>query len=110
MAEICSVQRPDWDGVPVTAVQETLSLASTPVVLILLLLSALAIRFKSQWGVLVLVVLWTILVSFLSIFAPNARTVGMTEGCIGSPALFIGIIAAICVGMIFYTAPPSRER
>jgi hypothetical protein len=34
----------------------------------------------------------------------------MAEGCVGSPALFIGIIAAICVGTIFYTAPPIKGR
>jgi hypothetical protein len=110
MAQVCSVQSPDWDGTKVTAVQEAITLATSPAVLVLLLASALVIRFKHQWGALIVVLLWTGLVSFLSMFAPNARTLAMAEGCVGSPALFIGIIAAICVGMIFYTAPPLKGR
>ena len=109
LAEACTVQRPNWDGAPVSALQEAVSLASSPIVLVLLVLSALAFRFKSHWGTLTLVVLWSLLVAFLSLFAPDARTAGMAEGCIGSPALFIGIIAAICVGMIFYTAPEKAR-
>ena len=110
LAEACTVQRPNWDGAPVSALQEAVSLASSPIVLVLLVLSAMAFRFKSHWGTLTLVVLWSLLVAFLSLFAPDARTAGMAEGCIGSPALFIGIIAAICVGMIFYTAPAENGR
>ena len=109
LAEICSVQRPNWNGVPVTMVQEAILLASSPVALVLFLGSALAIRFRNQWAALVTVVCWTLFVSFLSMFAPSARTAGMAEGCIGSPALFIGIIAAICVGMILYTAPQKAR-
>ena len=110
MAQVCSVQAPDWDGTKVTAVQEAITLATSPAVLLLLLASALVIRFKHQWGALIVVLLWTVLVSFLSMFAPDTRALAMAEGCVGSPALFIGIIAAICVGMIFYTAPPLKGR
>jgi hypothetical protein len=110
LAQVCSVQAPDWDGTPVTAVQEAITLGSSPAVLVLLLASALVIRFKHQWGALVVVLLWTALVSFLSMFAPDTRALAMAEGCVGSPALFIGIIAAICVGMIFYTAPVAKPR
>ena len=110
MAEVCSLQFPDWDGVPVTALQETVSLIGSPAVAVLLLLSALVFRFRNQWGALALVLCWTGLVSFLSMFAPNSRSLAMAEGCVGSPALFIALIAAICVGMIFYTAPPVKGR
>lgn len=110
LAQVCSEEAPGWDGTPVTAVEEALSLGSSPAVLVLLLLTALAVRFKSQWGALVLVLLWTALVSFLTMFAPDTRAIAMAEGCVGSPALFIALIAAICVGMIFYTAPPLKGR
>lgn len=110
LAQVCSEQVPGWDGTPVTAVGEALSLFASPGVLVLLGLTALAVRFKSQWGALVLVLIWTALVSFLTMFAPDARAVAMAEGCVGSPALFIAVIAAICVGMIFYTAPAIKGR
>ncbi len=109
-AQDCAVQRPDWDGGSVSAVQETLFLASSPAALVLLLGTAVAIRFKSQWGSLAVVLGWTAFVTFLTMLAPASRKLAMAEGCVGSPALFIGIIAAICVGMIFYTAPPLKGR
>lgn len=109
-AQDCAVQRPDWDGGSVSAVQETLFLASSPAALVLLLGTAVAIRFKSQWGSLAVVLGWTAFVTFLTMLAPASRKLAMAEGCVGSPALFIGIIAAICVGMIFYTAPPIKGR
>jgi hypothetical protein len=109
-AQSCAVQRPDWDGTSVSAVQEAVFLASSPAALILLLGTVVAIRFKSQWGALAVVLGWTAFVTFLTMLAPASRKVAMAEGCVGSPALFIGIIAAICVGMIFYTAPPIKGR
>ena len=109
-AQSCEVQRPDWDGVSVSAVQEAVFLASSPAALVLLLGTAVAVRFKSQWGALAVVVGWTAFVTFLTMLAPASREMAMAEGCVGSPALFIGIIAAICVGMIVYTAPPNKGR
>jgi hypothetical protein len=109
-AQDCSVQRPGWDGAAVSAVQEAVFLASSPAALVLLLGTAVAIRFKSQWGSLAVVLGWTAFVTFLTMLAPASRKLAMAEGCVGSPALFIGIIAAICVGMIFYTAPPIKGR
>ena len=109
-AQDCTVQRPGWDGAPVSAVQEAVFLASSPAALVLLLGTAVAIRFKSQWGSLAVVLGWTAFVTFLTMLAPASRELAMAEGCVGSPALFIGIIAAICVGTIFYTAPPIKGR
>ncbi|WP_439122403.1 hypothetical protein [Marivita sp.] len=110
LAQDCALQRPDWDGAPVSAVQEAVFLASSPAALILMLGTVAAIRFKSQWGSLAAVLGWTAFVTFLTMLAPASRKLAMAEGCVGSPALFIGIIAAICVGMIFYTAPPLKGR
>ncbi len=104
------MQRPGWDGAPVSALQEALFLASSPAALVLFAGTVLALRFKSQWGALAVVVGWTAFVTFLTMLAPTSRKAALAEGCVGSPALFIGIIAAICVGMIFYTAPPIKGR
>ena len=109
-AQDCAVQRPGWDGAPVNVVQEAVFLASSPAALVLLLGTAIAIRFKSQWGSLAVVLGWTAFVTFLTMLAPASRKLAMAEGCVGSPALFIAVIAAICVGMIFYTAPPIKGR
>lgn len=109
-AQDCAVQRPGWDGMPVGPVQEAVFLASSPAALVLLLGTVAALRFKSQWGSLAAVLGWTAFVTFLTMLAPASRELAMAEGCVGSPALFIGIIAAICVGIIFYTAPPIKGR
>jgi hypothetical protein len=109
-AQGCAVQRPGWDGAPVGAVQEAIFLASSPAALVLFLATAVAFRFKSQWGALAVVLGWTAFVTFLTMLAPTSRKLAMAEGCVGSPALFITIIAAICVGMIFYTAPVAKPR
>lgn len=106
----CALQRPGWDGAPVGAVQEALFLATTPAALVLFLGTAIALRFRSQWGALAVVLGWTAYVSFLTMLAPASRQMALAEGCAGSPALFIAIIAAICVGMIFFTAPPLKGR
>ena len=110
LAQSCAVQRPSWDGAPVSAVQEAMFLAMSPAALVLFLGTALAVRFKSQWGSLAVVLGWTAFVTFLTMLAPDSRKLAMAEGCIGSPALFIALIAAICVGTIFYTAPPIKGR
>jgi hypothetical protein len=110
LAQECAMQRPGWDGAPVGALQEALFLASSPAALVLFAGTVLAVRFKSQWGAFAVVVGWTAFVTFLTMLAPASRKAALAEGCVGSPALFIGIIAAICVGMIFYTAPPIKGR
>ena len=109
-AQSCAMQRPGWDGTPVSAVQEATFLAASPASLLLMLGTAAAFRFKSQWGALAVVMGWTAFVTFLTMLAPAPRKLAMAEGWIGSPALFIGVIASICVGMIFYPAPPPKGR
>ena len=107
-AEVCDKVRPLWDGpAPATLWDEFIGLAGTPVSLALILASALAFRFRSQWGGLAVVVGWTIWVSMITFFSGDTEihSAAIAEGCIGSPALFIGAVAAICVAMIIYTTP-----
>ena len=111
IAQTCAQTRPTWDGTPVSALDEALFLAATPAALVLLLASLLALRFRHQWGALIVVVLWTLFISLIAMGDPTGlRAEEIAEGCIGSPALFIGLVAAICVAMILYTTPrQSRE-
>ncbi len=108
MAGVCDKVRPLWDGsAPATLWDEFIGLAGTPVSLALILGSALAFRFRSQWGGLAVVVGWTIWVSVIAFYGGDDAITAqaVAEGCIGSPALFIGAVAAICVAMIIYTTP-----
>jgi hypothetical protein len=110
MTEICAQNRPDWDGIPVSGLQEALALATSPAGLILITLTLLAFRFRHQWGALVILVLWVGYVSLLTMADPTGtRALAQAEGCIGSPTLFIGAVAAICIGMIYYTTPSEAR-
>lgn len=111
MAEVCDKERPGWDGTATTMLDEAVSLAATVPSLVLILATALALRFRSAKGGLAVVVLWTAWVSVVA-FVGNAtpiRQAALQEGCIASPALFIGLVAAICVATILYTAPSERR-
>ncbi len=106
MAEVCDKERPDWDGAPASAVSEALMLAGSLPSVVLILATALAIRVRSVWGGLAAVCGWSILVGVLVFGGDRAiRDTAIAEGCVGSPALFIAAVAAICVGTILYTAP-----
>ena len=108
LAQTCHEIRPQWDGAPVTMLQEAIFLFGSPLSLILLLGSALAVRFRHQWGALVAVLGWTAFVSVID-FMPQAtglNAAAQAEGCLGSSSLFIAGVAAICVSVILYTAPP----
>ena len=114
-ASICETERPLWTpGSPATALDEFYHLAMSPASLLLLALTILAVRFRSQWGGLIVVVLWSLLVSMLAFgWGPQSHVEALQaarlEGCAGSPALFIGLVAAICLAMILYTTPPQRR-
>ena len=86
VAGVCETVRPGWDGTPVSALQEAAYLFSTPLSLILLLATALAVRLRSQWGVLAVCLGWSGLVTFHAFFDPTAGA-AMAEGCAGSPVL-----------------------
>ena len=107
MAQVCEQQRPGWDGAPVSAFGELVFLMQTPIVLALILATALAFRLRNQWVGLVVVVGWSTITYFMNSGTTNADAI--TEGCIGSPTLFIGMVFALCVGIVLYTAPlPKR--
>ena len=113
-AEVCDKVRPFWTpGTPATAVDEALHLAASPLTLVLLVGTALAVRFRSAWGGLAVVCCWSALVGLIAFvpgfFSSGVHQLGVQEGCIGSPALFIGVVAAICVATILYTAPNRRD-
>lgn len=111
LAEVCDKVRPLWNPAegPAGALNEALHFATIPVSLVLLLATAIALRFRSSWGGLAAVCGWSALV-FVIVFGDAQDPTGIVpmaraEGCIGSPALFIALVAAICVGTVVYTAP-----
>lgn len=111
-AEACAVQRPNWNGESVTALGELLFLLQSPIVLILIVATALAVRFRSEWGGLVVVVGWSISTFLVTGWGANgaARSAGLAEGCIGNPSLFIAVAATVCIGVVLYTAPLKRGQ
>ncbi len=110
-AEVCDKMRPNWvPGTDATVWTEMIGLFSSVPSIALLIATALVVRFRSAWGGVVVTVLWTGLISLLVFSAPDeARLQAVKEGCIGSPTLFIGVVAAICVAMILYTAPRAER-
>ena len=110
-AEVCDKVRPTWTpGTEATAFGELIALMGTPPSLVLLVASALAVRFRHQWGALIVVLLWTAWVSVVTFYGADGeiQKLAVAEGCVGSPTLFIAAVAAICVAMILYTAPLKR--
>ncbi|MEL7099821.1 MAG: hypothetical protein AAGM84_13400 [Pseudomonadota bacterium] len=106
LAEVCAEARPDWNGVPVSALGETVTLLFSPMGLFLLISTLAALRFRSQWGGVVVTVGWTAFATLLTMADPTGvRALAQAEGCIGSSTLFIAIAAAISVATIIYTAP-----
>ncbi|WP_299722612.1 hypothetical protein [uncultured Tateyamaria sp.] len=113
-AEVCDKVRPLWTpGTEASAWGEMIALMGTPFSLALLLMSAVAVRFRHEWGALVVVLLWTAWVSIIVFYGAGdeVQVLAAQEGCIGPPTLFIAAAAAICIGMILYVAPPfGRDR
>lgn len=108
MSDLCTNARPNWTGEVVSAWQEMIWLFASPAALILLIGTAFALRYKSQWGGLAVMVLWGMLGSYLSFPDYNPlRAQGQLDGCFGSPTLFLAVVTAICVATILYTAPFS---
>ena len=107
MAETCATIRPGWTpGTKVSQISEAIALFSSIPSLVLLIATVIAIRFRSQWGGLGCVVLWSGWVSVITLLDPSGVNSAMqAEGCMGSPTLFIAAVAAICVAMILYTLP-----
>ena len=108
-AEVCDKERPGWDGQPVGMLGEAVNLFLSPAGIALLVLSVIALRLRHQWVGLVAVILWTVFITVVTMADPTGlRPQAMVEGCIGSPALFIVAVAAICVGIVLYTKPRDR--
>ncbi len=106
-ADICTTERPGWDGTPPGLLAETATLFLTLPSAALIFCTALALRLQSAWLGLLATVGWSVLTFFL-VFAggpQSSRAQATAEGCIGSPALFIGLVTAICIATILYTAP-----
>ena len=102
--------RPGWDGNNVSSLDELITLLSAPPALALLILTAIAVRYRSQGMGLAVVVLWTILASLMTSMDPTGlRDLARIEGCVGSPTLFLGVVTAICAATILYTAPLKKR-
>lgn len=110
LAEACDKIRPGWDGGEVGAVSEAITLFSSPIALILLFLTALVFRFRSSRGALALCLFWSFLITAVTFFDPTGgvRTQAITEGCVGSPWLFIAVVGALSAGMVVYTGRPAE--
>jgi hypothetical protein len=104
-AEVCDKITPDWDGTKATTLSEALHLFSSLPAVVLILATAIAIRFRSQWGGLAVVCGWSFMTYFFALGANDVQSMARAEGCIGSPTLFIALVAAISVATILYTAP-----
>lgn len=105
-AQSCKDLRPDWDGLPVSALTEAILLFTTPLSLILLLASALVLRFRSNAGTVLLVIGWSVQVYLVTFVLPSDTA--RTEGCLGSPTLFIVLASAIAIGAVIYTGPATK--
>jgi len=103
--------RPGWDGTPVTAMGELIYLLQTPMVLVLILCTALALRFRSEKGGLGVVIGWSIATFLVTGWGGSDGTMGtaIAEGCIGNASYFVAVAAAICIGVVLYTAPLPRR-
>ena len=107
-AEVCDKVRPLWEpGAPATAFGEMIALFGTPPSLILLVASALVLRFRHKWAGLAVVVLWSTWLTLVTVVSAkdDIQQQAVIEGCVGSPTLFIAAVAAICIGIVLYTSP-----
>lgn len=106
-ADTCDTIRPAWDGNPVTGFGELMFLLQTPIVLALILTTALALRFRNQWFGLVVVLGWSMATYFLT--GGDLHTAAMAEGCAGPTTLFIVAVFALCAAIVLYTAPLKKR-
>ena len=110
-AQVCASARPGWDGAPVGAAAEAFNLFTSPAGLVLIGISVIALRFRSQWIGLATVLLWTVFITVVTMADPTGQRIpAMAEGCIGPPTLFIVLAAAICVAIVLWTKPRSDSN
>ena len=115
LSEACATLRPGWSpGTQASAWTEALHHGTSLPALALLIATALAVRFRSQWGGLGVTVLWSVLVVVVvwgrfGDGPTGLRKSAIEDGCVGSPTLFIAAVTAICSALILYTAPERRQ-
>ena len=109
LADVCDTDRPEWDGRPVTLLDEAVGLFQSPIPLFLLGALAVAILFRHAMGTAIVALLWSFFISM--IVWPDAtgqRSARIAEGCEAQPTLFIAASAALCFAAVIYTA--RREK
>ena len=109
LADICAQVRPNWSGSEATALTEAVALFGTTPSLLLIVATALVVRFRSQWGGLAVVVAWAMWTSAVALNGNAQLAQAATEGCVGSPALFLIGVALMCAGTVLYTLPKSTR-
>lgn len=103
-AEVCDTVRPGWDGTSATQVTEALGLFTSPLILFLVAALGVAVVFRHAMGTALVALLWSFFITYLVLpDTSGVRSAAANEGCIASPALFIGLSAAICGAAVFYT-------
>ncbi|MEQ9260370.1 MAG: hypothetical protein RIG84_14885 [Roseovarius sp.] len=109
-ADACAAYRPGWDGVPVGALEEALTLMMSPAALFLLITTALAFRLRRQWLTLALCLAWSGLVALVTFvdLPGGSRQEALAQGCIGPPTLFIALAGALCVALVLFTTPKQK--
>lgn len=111
LAEVCDKERPNWDGAPVSTFSEALVLFSSIPAVLLLCASVGVFRFRLKKTAVGVVVLWTIFVSFVAMpTAQSMRLASIAEVCVGSPTLFIALVATLCLGIILHTSPTPKQN
>ena len=101
---VCDRTNPGWTGAPVTQWQELLLQLASPFALVLLVVTALAVRLRSANLVLGVVLGWTVFVSLTAMYDPSGEmAASVAAGCRARPTLFIAMVAAICIATVLYT-------
>ena len=107
-AEVCDKERPNWDGSPVSLVDEAIALALGPTGLFFIGATAVAVLFRHSIGVGIACVMWAFYITALIMRGDDVFEQAVAEGCIGNPALFVGLVAAICLAAVLFTI--RREK
>ena len=109
-AEVCDKARPGWDGTPATVWTEAFALLATAPALALILLTALAFRFRKPWMTMGVVLLWTGFVTLITMLDPTGlRAPMMAEGCAAPPTVFIALVGLACIALVMLSTRPITE-
>lgn len=109
-AEVCDKERPNWNGIPVTAAKEVVFLFTQPTQIILLAITVFVIYRRARISCGLLALVWAAFIpSLLTRDLDDAIWEGFQEGCIGSADLSIGLSAAICIVTLYAALRPRRK-